>query len=117
MLTPGTARLARSARRARSQHVAPEKGLHEDDGEEGDGEHEETEDGDGPELALLLEVEDDHGHDLGVRREEEDGGRQLTDHPDEDEAPGRDDAASGERRGDLPEHAEPPRPENASRLF
>src|SRR3984893_5887024 len=116
MLTPGTARLSRSARPARSPPEAPEKGVHEDDGEEGDGEHEETEDGDGAELPFLLEVEDDHGHDLGVRREEQDGGRQLADHPDEDEAPGGDDAASREAGRDLPEHAEPPPPEETPPL-
>src|SRR5438093_3354280 len=87
IVTPGT-RLPRHASGfPRAQDVTAEQGLPEDDGGEGHREHEEAEDGDGAELPFLLEVEDDDRHHLGARREQDDGGRQLPDDADEDEAP------------------------------
>src|SRR5882724_4394356 len=89
--------LARAGRGPRAQDVAAEQGLHERHRGEGHHEHEHPEHRDGPELALLLQVEDHHRHDLGVRGEQDDRGRELADDPDEDEAPGGDDAAPGGR--------------------
>src|SRR5499433_4584443 len=102
MVTPGT-RLARRTRRARAHYVATEERLHEGNHHEGHEQHEEAEHGDGSELPLLLEIEDDDGHDLGAGGEEDDGRGQLADDPDEDEAPRGDDAALRQGRGDLAE--------------
>src|SRR5438876_12147657 len=113
IVTPGMG--SRSVLRA--DDVATEQRLHHDDGGEGHAEHKEAEDRDGAELALLLQVEDHDRDHLGAGREEDDRRRQLTDHADEDEAPGGDDAAPGERRRDLAEHAQAPRTEDASRLL
>src|SRR5262245_3694181 len=105
-VTPGMWPSARGAGSAPAHDVAPEQALHEHDHAESHEQHEEPQDGDGAELALLLEIEDHHRHHLGVRREENDGGGQLPDDADEDEAPGRDDAALRERRRDLAEDAQ-----------
>ena len=91
-----------------------EEALHDENDAERHEDHEEAEDGDGAELTFFLQVEDHHRHDLGVRREEDDGRRQLADHADEDEAPRGDDAAPGQRRGDLAEHAQAPGAEDAA---
>src|SRR3990172_11783814 len=58
-----------------TQEVAAEDGLYEHDDGEGHGQHEQAQDGDGPEPPFLLEVEDHHRHHLGVGREEDDRGR------------------------------------------
>src|SRR6266545_7026238 len=101
----------------RPQDVAAEQRLHQDNRGEGHGEHEQAEDCDGAELPLLLQIEDHHRYVLGIGREQDDRGRQLANHPDEDEAPRRDDPAPGERRGDPSEDAETARAQDPSRLF
>ena len=55
-----------------------------------------------------------HRHHLGVRREEDDGGGELADHADEDEAPRGDDAAPRQGGGDVAEHAEAAGAEDAA---
>src|SRR5258705_6506049 len=87
MTTPGMGS-ARSARGSRAHDVATEQGLHERHDGEGHHEHEDAEDRDGAELAFFLQIEDHHRHDLRIGGEQDDGGRQLADDPDEDEAPG-----------------------------
>src|SRR5256714_15507523 len=67
--TPGIA-APRRASPARSEDITAERGLDERDGGEGGREHHETQHADGAELAFLLEVEDDDGHHLRVRREQ-----------------------------------------------
>src|SRR6266511_2065781 len=101
----------------RPQDVTAEQRLHQGDRSEGHGEHEQPEDRDGAEMPLLLQIEDNHRYDLGIGREQDDRGRQLANHPDEDEAPRRDDPAPGERRGDPSEDAETARAQDPSRLF
>src|SRR6266850_6964482 len=113
MTTPGMGS-ARSARGACAHDVATEQGLHRRHDGEGHHEHEDAEYRDGAELAFFLQVEDHHRHDLRIRGEQDDGGRELADDPDEDEAPGGDDPAPGERRGDLAQHAQPPRAQDAA---
>src|SRR5438128_5951438 len=116
MVIPGMAS-AGPARLPATHHVAAEYGLHDHHRDECHREHEDAEDRDGPELALLLQVEDHHRHDLGIGGEQDDRRGQLADHADEHEAPGRDDPAAGERGGDLVEHPEAPGPEDAARLL
>src|SRR5438067_148976 len=72
-------------------------GGDEDDG--GEDQHGEPEDGDGGEIAALVEVEDKHRQHLGFRSEEDHRSGQLAHDCDEDEAPGGDEARAEERSG------------------
>src|SRR3954463_5367497 len=70
-----------------------------DQDDRGEDEHGEPEDGDGGEIAALVEIEDEHREHLGLRGEEDPPRRQLPHARDEDEAPGGDEARAEERGG------------------
>src|SRR5690348_12939522 len=85
-----------------------------DDHREGDQQHGDPEHRDGAEIARLLEVEDEHRDDLGLRGEQNDGGGELAHHADEDEAPGGDYAGAQQRRGDVAQRPQPGGAEDAA---
>ena len=98
--------IRRRARQAAGVAAAAEA-IGDHDHDRGDGDHGEAEHGDGADVAAFLEVEDQDRQDLGLRREQDHGGRQLADHRDEDEAPGRDHRRAQQRRGDVGQRAQP----------
>src|SRR5262245_9939695 len=89
MLTPGMVSPADRPRHAGagslpgSQEVSAQHALNQRHRGEREGQHHQAEDGDGPELALLLEIEDHHRHHPGGRGEQDDRRRQLSDDADE----------------------------------
>ena len=70
-----------------------------------------------PRSPELVEVEDQHRDHLGFRGEQDDGGGQLADHADEDEAPGGDHAGAQQRRRDVAERLQARRAEDAACLL
>src|SRR3954449_47562 len=88
-----------------------------DEDDRGQDEHGEPEDGDGGEIAALVEIEDEHREHLGLRGEEDHRGGQLSHDRDEDEAPGGDEARAEERGGHAAERAEARGPEDAAPPF
>src|SRR3954465_5613516 len=85
-----------------------------DQDDRGEDEHGEPEDRDGGEIAALVEIEDEHREHLGLRGEEDHGGRQLAHDRDEDEAPGGDEARAEERRRHPAQGAEARGPKDAA---